>query len=86
MDGVVYHGSKLLLGAIEFVDWLKQEQKDFLFLTNSSERTQRELQEKLRRLGLDVSLYKVCPGSPTTQEVLVRFLCYISLLLLPPLF
>jgi len=54
MDGVIYHGNKLLPGAAEFVNWLRSEKKDFLFLTNSSERAPRELQEKLARLGLDV--------------------------------
>jgi len=54
MDGVVYHGNRLLPGAKEFVDWLKAGNKNFLFLTNSSERSPRELKEKLARLGLDV--------------------------------
>ena len=54
MDGVIYHGNNLLPGVPEFVDWLKREEKNFLFLTNSSERAPRELQEKLARLGLDV--------------------------------
>lgn len=54
MDGVIYHGNKLLPGVLEFVHWLKTEQKNFLFLTNSSERTPQELQEKLSRLGIDV--------------------------------
>ena len=34
MDGVLYHGNKILPGVAEFVQWLKDEQKDFLFLTN----------------------------------------------------
>jgi NagD protein len=54
MDGVIYHGNRLLPGVPEFVEWLKQENRRFLFLTNSSERAPRELQEKLGRLGLDV--------------------------------
>ncbi len=54
MDGVIYHGNKLLPGVPEFVNWLKKEKKRFLFLTNSSERTPRELKEKLMRLGIDV--------------------------------
>ena len=54
MDGVIYHGNHLLPGVIEFVNWLKSNDKQFLFLTNSSERTPRELQQKLDRLGLDV--------------------------------
>ncbi len=55
MDGVIYHGHKLLDGAKEFVDWLNRENKHFLFLTNSSERSPRELREKLLRLGIDVA-------------------------------
>lgn len=54
MDGVIYHENRLLEGAADFVEWLKREQKPFLFLTNSSERSPRELQQKLQRLGIDV--------------------------------
>lgn len=76
MDGVIYHGSKLLPGAKEFVDWLQKENKDFLFLTNNSSKTRKELQIKLHNLGIDVNeehfytsalatasfLRKQCPG------------------------
>ena len=54
MDGVIYHGNKLLPGVKEFVDWLYREDKNFLFLTNSSERSPKELQIKLARMGLEV--------------------------------
>lgn len=54
MDGVIYHGSTLLPGVKEFVDWLRREKKQFLFLTNSSERTPLELRKKLQRLGVDI--------------------------------
>jgi len=54
MDGVLYHGNELLPGVPAFVNWLQTEQKKFLFLTNSSERSPRELCQKLKRLGLDV--------------------------------
>lgn len=54
MDGVIYHGNNLLPGAVDFVEWLAREDKKFLFLTNSSERSPKELQQKLARLGLEV--------------------------------
>ncbi|HOV70555.1 MAG TPA: TIGR01457 family HAD-type hydrolase, partial [Clostridia bacterium] len=54
MDGVIYHGNTILPGVVEFVEWLQAEDKRFLFLTNSSERTPRELKIKLQRMGLDV--------------------------------
>ena len=55
MDGVIYHGNRLLPGVREFVDWLYANNKEFLFLTNSSERSPRELQQKLARMGLEVN-------------------------------
>lgn len=54
MDGVIYHGNRLLPGVKEFVNWLYAEDKNFLFLTNSSERSPIELKEKLFRLGLEI--------------------------------
>ena len=76
MDGVIYHGSRLLAGAKPFVNWLKKEKKEFLFLTNNSSKTRKELQLKLQSLGIDVEekhfytsalstasfLRKQCPG------------------------
>lgn len=54
MDGVIYHGNMLLPGVQEFVSWLIENNKEFLFLTNSSERSPRELALKLSRLGLEI--------------------------------
>ena len=54
MDGVIYHGNKVLPGVIEFVKWLQKEDKEYLFLTNNSSYTPKELQQKLARMGLDV--------------------------------
>ncbi len=55
MDGVIYHGNRLLAPVPRFVDWLYRNDKQFLFLTNSSERSPRELAQKLARMGLDIS-------------------------------
>lgn len=54
MDGVIYHGTRLLPGAQEFVTWLQENDKKYLFLTNSPERSPRELSQKLSRMGIDV--------------------------------
>jgi len=54
MDGVIYHGNRLLPGVTDFLEWLEKTEKKYLFLTNSSERTPKELQEKLKRLGITV--------------------------------
>lgn len=52
MDGVIYHGNRLLPGAKEFVEWLYREEKEFLFLTNSSRYTPKELQKKPKQLQM----------------------------------
>ena len=35
MDGVIYHGNRLLPGVDVFVNWLERENKRYVFLTNS---------------------------------------------------
>ena len=54
MDGVIYHGNSILPGVLEFINWLIVSEKRFLFLTNSSERSPRELSAKLRRMNIEV--------------------------------
>jgi NagD protein len=54
MDGVIYHGNKLIPHVKEFIDWLEENQKNYLFLTNGSGRSPRELAQKLERMGLNV--------------------------------
>lgn len=72
MDGVIYHGSKLLPGVLEFVAWLQKEDKKFLFLTNSSARTLRELSQKLARMGLQVDESHFYTSARATAAFLAR--------------
>lgn len=54
MDGVIYHSDKILDGVYEFVNRLQRENKNFLFLTNSSSKSPLELSQKLKRMGLEI--------------------------------
>lgn len=54
MDGVLYRGSELIPGADRFVQELLQAGTPFLFLTNNSQRTRRDVATKLRRMGIAV--------------------------------
>ena len=51
-DGVLYHGDHVLPGAKAFIEYLRSHKKKFLFLTNASDRSARQLSEKFNRLGL----------------------------------
>lgn len=70
MDGVIYHGSKILDGVAEFVNWMIDNDKKFVFLTNSPERTPHELSMKLQRMGLDVSARHFYTSAMATAEFL----------------
>jgi NagD protein len=72
MDGVIYHGNRLLDGVTEFVAWLQKNNKNFLFLTNSSERSPRELAQKLARMGLDVDESHFFTSALATADFLAR--------------
>lgn len=54
MDGVIYHGNKLIPHVREFIEWLEKNGKNYLFLTNGSGRSPRELAQKLERMGVTV--------------------------------
>jgi len=54
MDGVIYHGNRLIPRVKDFIFWLERNDKEFLFLTNGSGRSPRELMQKLGRMGLTV--------------------------------
>ncbi len=70
MDGVIYHGNRILPGAAEFIKWLQENNKEFLFLTNNSGMTPRELQQKLERMGVIVSEEHFYTSALATAEFL----------------
>ena len=66
MDGTIYLGEKLLAGALEFIDLLHQQGRDYLFLTNNSSKDSQEYVKKLARLGLSVSHEKIMTSGEAT--------------------
>jgi NagD protein len=53
MDGVIYRGNRLIEGADRFIASLRRHRVPFLFLTNNSQRSRRDVAHKLRRLGVE---------------------------------
>jgi NagD protein len=54
MDGVIYRSSQLIPGAVQFIQLLQEYHIPFLFLTNNSQRTRRDVATKLQRMGMPV--------------------------------
>ncbi len=78
MDGVIYHGNSLLEGVKPFVKWLQDTGKEFIFLTNSAERTPAELSQKLMRMGLSVPQKHFYTSALATAEFLAHQKPYCS--------
>ena len=72
MDGVIYHGQQALKGAVEFVEWLKANDKKFIFLTNCANRSIGGIHEKLHKLGIDVELNQIYSSALATAEFLQK--------------
>ena len=70
MDGVIYHGNKILDGVTEFINWMLENNNKFVFLTNSAERTPHELSMKLERMGLNVPADHFYTSAMATAEFL----------------
>ena len=54
MDGVIYRGAKIIPGADTFVNSLVERDIPFLFLTNNSRHTRRDVVTRLSRIGIHV--------------------------------
>jgi NagD protein len=72
MDGVIYRGNQLIPGADRFIQELRTAEIPFLFLTNNSQRTRRDVVTKLERLGIDVEEEHVFTCAMATARFLAR--------------
>ncbi len=70
MDGVIYRGSETIPGADIFIDTLLKEDIPFLFLTNNSRSTRRDLALKLRDIGINVSEKHIFTSAMATAQFL----------------
>jgi NagD protein len=72
MDGVIYRGSELIPGADRFIHALRAEGIPFLFLTNNSQRTRRDVATRLERMGIEVEEEHVFTCAMATARFLAR--------------
>ena len=70
MDGVIYRGGQLIPGADQFVNGLREANIPFLFLTNNSQRTRRDVATRLQRLAIDVTEHHIFTCAMATARFL----------------
>lgn len=72
MDGVIYRGSEPIPGAAEFVNRLRELNIPFMFLTNNSQRTRRDVVTRLSRMGIDVGMEHIFTCAMATARFLAQ--------------
>lgn len=72
MDGVIYGGNNLIPGADKFISELQKRAIPFLFLTNNSQRTPRDVVNKLAALGIEAEEKNVFTSAIATAWYLAR--------------
>ena len=72
MDGTFYVGERLVDGALAFIERLRRQGREFLFLTNNSSKDARQYAAKLTRLGLPLPPEKILTSGDATAGFLHR--------------
>jgi 4-nitrophenyl phosphatase len=70
MDGTFNLGDQLIEGSLHFIETLKNQGKDFIFLTNNSSKHRKLYAEKITRLGLPIPEEKVFTSGEATAVYL----------------
>ena len=72
MDGTFNLGERLIDGSLRFIDTLRAQGKDFVFLTNNSSKNRDLYAAKITRLGLPIPVDKVFTAGEATALYLKR--------------
>ncbi len=72
IDGVIYRSAQLIPGAVQFIEMLQEWNIPFLFLTNNSQRTRRDVATKIQRLGMPVEEKHIFTCAMATARFLAR--------------
>ena len=66
MDGTIYNEETLIPGASEFLNLLRKQGKDYVFMTNNSSKSKTSYVEKLNRLGINATERNICSSVNAT--------------------
>lgn len=71
MDGTVYLGPNVIPGAAEFIRYLRETGRQYLFLTNNPTKDAAEYSAKLRRMGIEAEPSNVLTAGEATVQYLL---------------
>lgn len=70
MDGTIYLGDEIFPFTIDFLEGLKRNQKNYIFLTNNSSTSAADYQEKLLKLSIELNIDQIYTSGTATIEYL----------------
>lgn len=68
MDGTIYLSNKLIDKAVEFIELLDEQGKDYVFFTNNSSKNTSDYKKKLENFGLTVPVEKIVNSGQVTAN------------------
>lgn len=68
LDGTVYYGSKIIVGANETIRFFRSKGKRVLFTTNNSTKTRKQIFERLKNMGVDCTLDEIVTSGYLAAE------------------
>lgn len=72
LDGVVYHGTHAVDGAVDGINWLHSQSIPVNYVTNNATRTAAATAEKITRMGVDASADEVTTSAQVLAERLAE--------------
>ena len=72
MDGTIYHGDRVIPGAIDFIEWLKSNNVPFRFLTNNSSHSRNFYFERLTKMGFEISIENILTSTIATARFILK--------------
>lgn len=80
LDGVIYQSDRVIQGAVETIDWIRQEHIPHLYVTNTTSRSRGALLEKFETLGFSAERDEVMtPIVAATQWLTAKGLRRVAL-------
>lgn len=73
MDGTVYLGNGLIEGSLDFIEQLREQGRDFIFMTNNSSKVAGFYREKLVKMGCFVEEDQIITSGDVTIQYLKTY-------------
>lgn len=72
LDGTLYRGKEVIVGAPDFISTIRKKGKKFLILSNNSSMSCKSYQNKLRLLGIDVNVEEILTSTIASIDYLKK--------------